>query len=85
MPSGENRTPEARREFESELTRMIQSLRNHPSIVMWVPFNEGWGQYDPPRIVELVRGPNSNSGRLLRNRRTAPNRSRPSAILRTPK
>ena len=25
---------------------MIDALRNHPSIVMWVPFNEGWGQHD---------------------------------------
>ena len=22
---------------------------------MWVPFNEGWGQYDTPRIVDLVK------------------------------
>ncbi|HNQ35797.1 MAG TPA: GNAT family N-acetyltransferase, partial [bacterium] len=28
---------------------------NHPSIIMWVPFNEGWGQYDTERIVGLVR------------------------------
>ena len=25
---------------------MIDARYNHPSIVMWVPFNEGWGQYD---------------------------------------
>ncbi len=25
---------------------IIDAFRNHPSIVMWVPFNEGWGQYD---------------------------------------
>lgn len=55
MPSGENRTPAARAEFETELGRIIDALRNHPSIVMWVPFNEGWGQYDTPRIVDLVR------------------------------
>ncbi len=22
---------------------------------MWVPFNEGWGQYDTPRIVDLIK------------------------------
>ena len=42
-------------QFETELARMIRSHRNHPSIVMWVPFNEGWGQYDTPRIARLVR------------------------------
>jgi len=45
----------ATRQFETELTRMISTHRNHPSIVMWVPFNEGWGQYDTERIVRLVR------------------------------
>jgi hypothetical protein len=32
--------------FERELKTMIYHLRNHPCIVMWVPFNEGWGQQD---------------------------------------
>jgi hypothetical protein len=45
----------AAREFEAELVRMIQAHANHPSIVMWVPFNEGWGQYDTRRITALVR------------------------------
>jgi hypothetical protein len=34
---------------------MMDSLSNHPSIVMWVPFNEGWGQYDTTRIAKLVK------------------------------
>ncbi|UCG88923.1 MAG: chitobiase/beta-hexosaminidase C-terminal domain-containing protein [Gemmatimonadota bacterium] len=42
-------------QFEAELRRLVVSHRNHPSIVMWVPFNEGWGQYDTERVVELVR------------------------------
>jgi beta-galactosidase/beta-glucuronidase len=46
---------EAAEEFEQELKEMIDQRRNHPSIVMWVPFNEGWGQYDTPRIVDLVK------------------------------
>ena len=49
------RSPESAGQFEVELTRMIDSLRNHPSIVMWVPFNEGWGQYDTARIAELIK------------------------------
>ncbi len=32
--------------FEDELRRMIDGRGLHPSIVMWVPFNEGWGQND---------------------------------------
>jgi hypothetical protein len=47
--------PEATAQFEAELRALIRTHRNHPSIVMWVPFNEGWGQYDAGRIVELVR------------------------------
>ena len=45
----------AARQFETELVRTIRTHWNHPSIVMWVPFNEGWGQYDTPRIARLVR------------------------------
>jgi Glycosyl hydrolases family 2, sugar binding domain/Glycosyl hydrolases family 2, TIM barrel domain/Glycosyl hydrolases family 2 len=54
MPSGENKSAAAQAEFESELHRMVAALRNHPSIVMWVPFNEGWGQFDTPRIVDWI-------------------------------
>ncbi|MDP2483561.1 MAG: glycoside hydrolase family 2 TIM barrel-domain containing protein [Candidatus Palauibacterales bacterium] len=53
--SDETTDPAAAEQFEHELAAMIRSLRNHPSIVMWVPFNEGWGQYDSDRIVALVR------------------------------
>ncbi len=49
------RTPESAAQFELELKRMIDTLGNHPSIIMWVPFNEGWGQYDTARIVDLVK------------------------------
>jgi Glycosyl hydrolases family 2, sugar binding domain/Glycosyl hydrolases family 2, TIM barrel domain/Glycosyl hydrolases family 2 len=48
-------TAESAKQFESELTAMIDALSNHPSIVMWVPFNEGWGQYDTPRVAKLVK------------------------------
>ncbi|MBN1804412.1 MAG: hypothetical protein JW837_04115 [Sedimentisphaerales bacterium] len=49
------RTEESAKQFELELTRVINAFGNHPCIVMWVPFNEGWGQYDTERIVNLVR------------------------------
>lgn len=51
MPSANNASPEGRRQFESELHRMMEQLGNHPCIVMWVLFNEGWGQFDTERLV----------------------------------
>lgn len=55
MPSANNATPEGRREFETELLRMIRHLENHPSIVTWVLFNEGWGQYDTERLAQWLK------------------------------
>lgn len=40
---------------EAELVDMIEVLRSTPSIAAWVPFNEGWGQFDAARIAEVVR------------------------------
>ncbi len=60
-----NPTQEHKDQFELELTRMIQTHYNHPSIVMWVPFNEGWGQYDTKRIVDLIYS--QDSSRLVDN------------------
>jgi hypothetical protein len=36
--------PEAAAIYHRELKAMLESLHNHPSIVAWVPFNEGWGE-----------------------------------------
>jgi hypothetical protein len=55
MPSGDNRTDADKKQFEQELTQLVRAHYNHPSIVMWVPFNEGWGQHDTPRYVELIK------------------------------
>ena len=60
MPSGNNRTPESKRQFEVELTQMVTGLRNHPSIITWVVFNEGWGQHDTGRYVAAVKGIDSS-------------------------
>jgi beta-galactosidase/beta-glucuronidase len=40
--------------FMTELTRMIETKFNNPSIVMWVVYNEGWGQYDTPGVTRYV-------------------------------
>lgn len=42
-------------QFEAELRRMVLQCQHHPSIVAWVIHNEGWGQYDTPRLCEWVR------------------------------
>jgi len=65
MPSGDayihgndadiRRSEESARQYKQEFSSIIKALFNHPSIVMWVCFNEGWGQFDTPRIVNWVR------------------------------
>ena len=47
--------PEWRKEFEEELHGMIDNLYNSVSICCWVPFNEGWGQFDAKRIGEWIK------------------------------
>ncbi|WP_346239360.1 glycoside hydrolase family 2 protein [Niabella insulamsoli] len=42
-------------QFEKEWKAIMDHLRFFPSIVMWVPFNEGWGQYDTKRITAWTR------------------------------
>ena len=47
--------PQARADYETELREMIDTLYNVVSIYCWVPFNEGWGQFDAVRIAESVK------------------------------
>ena len=65
MPAGGNGSDADKANFESELTRMMDYLQNHPSIVMWIVFNEGWGQYDTPRLVDMVK--KHDPSRLVNN------------------
>ena len=44
-----------RREFAKELREMVEHLYNCPCIAMWVPFNEGWGQFDARETAEWLR------------------------------
>lgn len=55
MPSADNKTTAGRMQFENELKRLVLTHRNHPSIMMWVVFNEGWGQYDTERLTASVK------------------------------
>ena len=57
-------------QFMTELQAMMDELHNQPCIVVWVPFNEAWGQhrtmdvgkwtvaYDPTRLVNIASGGN---------------------------
>jgi beta-galactosidase/beta-glucuronidase len=47
--------PEAATDFRRELEAMVRQLHNAPSIIVWVPFNEGWGQHDTNDILKWVK------------------------------
>ncbi|MFI6922552.1 glycoside hydrolase family 2 protein [Nonomuraea spiralis] len=47
---------DGRAAFESELRETVEHLRNVVGLAVWVPFNEGWGQFDAARVAgELAR------------------------------
>ena len=60
----------AHEQYMRELKTMIDTLHNHPSIVVWTTFNEAWGQhrtmevgkwtkaYDPSRLLNVASGGN---------------------------
>jgi beta-galactosidase/beta-glucuronidase len=52
-----SRTSEAgRRMFQREYGEMLQQLHNVVSLAVWVPFNEGWGQFDAKRVAAWTKG-----------------------------
>jgi Beta-galactosidase/beta-glucuronidase len=65
-----NRSPESEAIYRKEWKAIMDALHNFPSIVVWVPFNEAWGQfktkeitewtmaYDPSRLVNSASGGN---------------------------
>ena len=56
MPAGDtSKNQDAKDNYMNELKAMIDTLHNFPSIVMWIPFNEGWGQHDTPQVVEWLQ------------------------------
>ncbi len=64
------RSEESTKQYNRELKALVDTHFNCPSIVMWVPFNEAWGQfdtretvrwlkaYDPSRLVNSASGGN---------------------------
>ncbi|MDR0520359.1 MAG: hypothetical protein LBH00_00745, partial [Planctomycetaceae bacterium] len=66
MPSGDKhvgngaaadhkRSPESAANYEREWKEIIETRYNSPSIIVWVPFNEGWGQFDTCRILDWTK------------------------------
>jgi beta-galactosidase len=57
-------------QFMAEMEEMVNALRHYPSIVVWTPFNENWGQhrtldvgrwlkaYDSSRLLNIASGGN---------------------------
>ncbi|HMP29703.1 MAG TPA: glycoside hydrolase family 2 TIM barrel-domain containing protein [Saprospiraceae bacterium] len=72
------RSPSSEKIYRKEWKAIIDMLYSYPSIVVWVPFNEGWGQfktkeitewtmqYDPTRLVNSASGGNHfKTGHIL--------------------
>lgn len=69
-----------REAFRDELRRTVELLRNVVSLTVWVPFNEGWGQFDaaaiagelaaldPTRLVDHASGWHDQGAGDLRSR-----------------
>ncbi|GGS76837.1 PA14 domain-containing protein [Streptomyces griseoviridis] len=55
MTAGVNPSTAARAEYEREMKEIIDEHISSPSVIMWVTFNEGWGQYDIGRIAEQAK------------------------------
>lgn len=68
------RNAESESDFRAEWKDIIDNFKNHPCIVVWTPFNEGWGQFktaditdytrqlDPTRLINSASGGNHFKG-----------------------
>ena len=46
---------EAKANYYKEWGEIIAQLKKYPCIVVWVPFNEGWGQFDTEAVTDFTR------------------------------
>ncbi len=58
-----DRTPESEAIYREEWKEIMDDFYNFPSIVVWVPFNEAWGQFKTKEITEWTK--NHDSSRLV--------------------
>ena len=54
---------DSRERYYQELDEMLNDLYNEPCIFAWVPFNEGWGQFESRAVTKHIR--NYDSTRLI--------------------
>lgn len=47
-----NRSTISKVDYYKEWKEIMDLCISHPSIVVWVPFNEGWGQFETEKVVE---------------------------------
>ena len=45
----------AKANYYKEWGEIMHQLKKYPCIVVWVPFNEGWGQFDTEAVVAFTR------------------------------
>ena len=50
-----HRDPGTRKQFLESMEATVSQLKNHPSIVYWTIFNEGWGQFDSDAVCDQLR------------------------------
>lgn len=48
-------TSMAKANYYKEWGEIIAQVRKFPCVVMWVPFNEAWGQFDTKAVVDFTR------------------------------
>jgi len=53
------------KQFETELEQLVRNHWNHPSIILWVIFNESQGQHDTEALVAKVKS--LDASRLVNN------------------
>ena len=49
------RTNESKNNYYKEWGEIIDNLKFFQSIIIWVPFNEAWGQFDTEKVVEFTK------------------------------
>ncbi|MFL5740248.1 MAG: glycoside hydrolase family 2 protein [Flavisolibacter sp.] len=61
MPSDDmDRSAESENIYRTEWNSIMESLYNFPCIVVWVPFNEAWGQFKTREITEWTKSKDSS-------------------------
>ncbi|TFF85556.1 MAG: beta-galactosidase [Promethearchaeota archaeon] len=60
---GRRRNKKCKENYYNTLESMITNFYNSPSIIVWVPFNESWGQFETKEVTEFIR--NKDPTRLI--------------------